>query len=185
MVQHSAWALSFLLVGHVSAFLSNSHLPCSTKSSLQLQMTIDSSESRRTFMNHVIQSTTVATTAFVGLMGSSSEPAYALGGGLSKVNAKLTAYGLPTITQLPDGFVPLLEVYGQGKNRDAVLVQFSHPIDWVVTRPSQDVNGEDGTVQAGEYAKGDTATFYVYPALGKVEVCTPWNSFFYTFWVCI
>jgi hypothetical protein len=28
------------------------------------------------------------------------------------------------------------------------------------------------TIQAGEYAKGDTATFYVYSALGKVEVCT-------------
>lgn len=30
-----------------------------------------------------------------------------------------------------------------------------------MTLPSNDVNGEDGTVQAGNYAKGDTATFYV------------------------
>ena len=30
-----------------------------------------------------------------------------------------------------------------------------------MTLPNNDVNGEDGTVQAGEYAKGDTATFYV------------------------
>jgi hypothetical protein len=33
------------------------------------------------------------------------------------------------------------------------------------------VNGEDGTIQAGEYAKGDTATFFVLPNSGKVEVC--------------
>lgn len=48
---------------------------------------------------------------------------------------------------------------------------FGFPIDWVVTLPSQDVNGEDGTIQAGEYAKGDTATFFVLPNSGKVEVC--------------
>ncbi len=45
-----------------------------------------------------------------------------------------------------------------------------HPVDWVVTLPSQDVNGEDGTIQAGEYGKGDTATFYVYSEGGKVAV---------------
>ena len=40
----------------------------------------------------------------------------------------------------------------------------------VVTLPSQDVNGEDGTIQAGEYAKGDTATLFVYQEEGKVDV---------------
>jgi hypothetical protein len=40
---------------------------------------------------------------------------------------------------------------------------------WVVSRPSNDVNGEDGTVQAGEYAKGDTATFYLYSDPGHVD----------------
>ena len=40
----------------------------------------------------------------------------------------------------------------------------------MVTKPSQDVNGEDGTIQTGEYAKGDTATLYVVPDMGKVEV---------------
>jgi len=40
-------------------------------------------------------------------------------------------------------------------------VQFNYPLSWVVTLPSNDVNGEDGTVQAGDYGKGDTATFYV------------------------
>jgi len=55
-----------------------------------------------------------------------------------------------------------LEYYGKGKNRTPLLVTFSHPVTWVVTLPSNDVNGEDGTIQAGDYGKGDTATFYVY-----------------------
>ena len=39
-----------------------------------------------------------------------------------------------------------------------------------MTLPSQDVNGEAGTIQAGEYAKGDTATFFLVPGEGKVSV---------------
>lgn len=46
----------------------------------------------------------------------------------------------------------------------------NHPITWVVTLPSNDVNGEDGTIQAGEYAKGDTATFFVYSDEGHIAV---------------
>ena len=46
----------------------------------------------------------------------------------------------------------------------------NHPITWVVTTPSNDVNGEDGTIQAGEYAKGDTATLFVYQEDGHVDV---------------
>ncbi len=64
----------------------------------------------------------------------------------------------------------MAEVWGKGKNRDPLLVSFLHPVDWVVTLPSQDVNGEDGTIQAGEYAKGDTATFFVYTEEGKIDV---------------
>lgn len=101
----------------------------------------------------------------------SVQPANALGfgGGLSKVNAKLQAYGVPQMDKLADGFSPLLEVYGKGKNRDPLLVQFVHPSDWVVTLPSQDTNGEDGTIQAGQYAKGDTATFFLDDSDGKVD----------------
>lgn len=79
------------------------------------------------------------------------------------------SYGLPPMTSVPDGFSPLAEVWGKGRNRDPLMINFAHPIDWVVTLPSQDVNGEDGTVQAGEYAKGDTATLFVYQDDGKVE----------------
>lgn len=46
----------------------------------------------------------------------------------------------------------------------------NHPVTWVVTLPSNDVNGEDGTIQAGEYAKGDTATLFVYSEGGHVDV---------------
>jgi hypothetical protein len=64
---------------------------------------------------------------------------------------------------------PLLEVYGKGKNRFPLLVLMNHPLTWVVQLPSNDVNGEDGTVQAGEYAKGDTATFFLYQDEGHID----------------
>lgn len=72
---------------------------------------------------------------------------------------------------MPNGYSALAEIYGRGANRTPLLVAFGFPLDWVVTLPSQDVNGEDGTIQAGEYAKGDTATFFVVPNESKVEVC--------------
>lgn len=64
---------------------------------------------------------------------------------------------------------PLLEVWGKGANRFPLLVQMNYPVTWVVTLPSNDVNGEDGTIQAGEYAKGDTATLFVYEEEGNVK----------------
>lgn len=79
-------------------------------------------------------------------------------------------FGLPPVSDVQGGFSPLLEVYGKGRNRFPILVQFNYPLSWVVTVPSNDVNGEDGTVQAGEYAKGDTATFFVYEEPGNVKV---------------
>ena len=80
------------------------------------------------------------------------DPAWAVSGE-GKVNAKLQGFGLPTLGKVPDGFSPLLEVYGKGKNRSPLLVTFSHPLTWVVTLPSNTVNGEDGTIQAGDYGK--------------------------------
>lgn len=44
-----------------------------------------------------------------------------------------------------------------------------HRVTWVVVLPNNDANGEDGTIQAGEYAKGDTATFYCYTDPGHVN----------------
>lgn len=79
------------------------------------------------------------------------------------------SYGLPGPI-VPQGLTPLASIYGKGKNRFPLLVTFSHPPDWVVTLPSIDINGEDGTIQAGEYAKGDTATLFVNSELGHVKV---------------
>lgn len=103
----------------------------------------------------------VATTTTVAVPA----PAHAALSGVNKVNAKLKAFGLPPVASL-DGFVPLLDTYGKGKNRTPLLVTFSHPLSWVVTLPSNNVNGEDGTIQAGDYGKGDTATLYVYTDRG-------------------
>lgn len=99
-------------------------------------------------------------------------PASAAVGGAAKVNARLKGFGLPTMTKIPDGFSPLLEIYGKGKNRFPLLVTFAHPLSWVVTTPSNNVNGEDGTVQAGDYAKGDTATFFVFEDPGHIDDIT-------------
>jgi hypothetical protein len=115
--------------------------------------------------------------AFIGSVGAgifassllSVQPANALGGGLNKINERLVGLGLPTLTKVPDGFSPLLYLYGQGNNRFPLLVQFNHPFDWVVTTPSNDKNSEAGTIQAGEYARGDTATLFVYTDLGHVD----------------
>jgi hypothetical protein len=105
-------------------------------------------------------------------IASPPAPASAAVSGGQKVNAKLKAFGLPQTGPIPDGFSPLLEIYGKGKNRFPLLVTFSHPLTWVVTLPSNDKNGEDGTVQAGDYGKGDTATFYVYSDEGGVKDIT-------------
>lgn len=83
------------------------------------------------------------------------------------------------MNEIPGGFSPLLEIWGKAANRSPLLVNFAHPLDWVVTLPSQDMNGEDGTIQAGEYAKGDTATLFVYQEAGRVaNVAEQPKSFF-------
>mmetsp|Transcript_16968 Transcript_16968/g.24870 ORF Transcript_16968/g.24870 Transcript_16968/m.24870 type:complete len:299 (-) Transcript_16968:426-1322(-) len=121
---------------------------------------------RRTFFSQAVTAAGgIASAAFLPLM----EPANAFGDKLKNINLKLKGYGFPTITNVPDGFTPLLELYGKGKNRSPLLVQFNYPLDWVVTLPNNDVNGEDGTIQVGQYSKGDTATLYIWPDEGKVE----------------
>lgn len=86
------------------------------------------------------------------------------------LNTRMLSFGLPGLVNVPNGYSALAEIYGKAANRSPLLVAFGFPLDWVVTLPSQDMNGEDGTIQAGEYAKGDTATFFVVPNAGK-EVC--------------
>jgi len=105
----------------------------------------------------------VAGAAFgVGVSCGSSRPAVAFGA-LDRVNRDLRNQGLPLVEKVPDGLSPLLEVYGkdQDNGRSRYLVQFFYPSLWVVQKPSITVNGEDGTIAAGDYQKGDSATFYV------------------------
>lgn len=142
--------------------------PIAPTKSVNTQLSMSSSlenDSRRGFISKAAGAVTLATLGLV----QEPAPAQAIGGKLKAVNAKLVQYGVPPISNLPDGFSPLAEVWGRGANREPLLVSFVHPVDWVVTLPSQDVNGEDGTIQAGEYAKGDTATFFVYSEPGKVD----------------
>jgi hypothetical protein len=79
------------------------------------------------------------------------------------------SYGLPTLPKL-DGLTPLVEIYGKGANRFPLLVTFQYPFDWVVVTPNNDANSEAGTISAGEYAKGDSATLFVNPSSGNVKV---------------
>jgi hypothetical protein len=126
----------------------------------------NTADSRRMFLTRAVSSV-----ALMGGLGSGvllPDAATAVTG-MKKVNDRLTGYGLPLVAKAPDGMSPLLEIYGKGKNRFPLLVQFNYPVTWVVTTPSNDVNGEDGTIQAGEYAKGDTATFFVYKDAGNVK----------------
>lgn len=154
-----------LVCASVGAFAPNPSSNVGTASSATKLSMIEDESSRRSFFNKIVGSTAAAGITLL----QAPFPANAIGGGIKKVNAKLASYGLPTIASVPDGFTPLAEVWGRGKNRDPLMISFNHPSDWVVTLPSQDMNGEDGTIQAGEYAKGDTATLFVYQDEGKIN----------------
>ena len=106
---------------------------------------------------------TIASSALLPslLLLSQPQSANAAVTGANKVNAKLATFGLPKIADIPDGYVPLLEIYGKGKNRNPLLVTFNHPLSWIVTLPSNNNMGEDGTIQVGDYGKGDTASLFV------------------------
>jgi len=149
-----------------SAFVPSTSNYASIKSSLSMSDESEiSTTTRRGFMDGVA----TATAAIAGASTVWMQPSPAMAYGLGKANDKLASYGLPNLAGVPNGYSALAEIYGKGANRTPLLVAFGFPLDWVVTLPSQDVNGEDGTIQAGEYAKGDTATFYVVPNEGKVE----------------
>lgn len=161
MVKLSFLSLS-LCISSVHAFSPMASQKAGTKLAMSSD---DNMDSRRSFFTKAAGSAAIAALSLV----EGPESAQAFGGTLKKVNARLVQYGVPPIAEVPSGFSPLAEIWGKGKNRDPLLVSFLHPVDWVVTLPSQDVNGEDGTIQAGEYAKGDTATFYVYTEEGKID----------------
>jgi len=128
------------------------------------------SDDRRAFLSKVAGGSAAA--AVATFFPAVSQPALAFGGALNKVNGKLSAYGLPQLKDVPGGFSPLLELYGKAKNRKPLLVEFLFPSDWVVVLPNIDMNGEEGTIQAGQYSAGDTATFFVVKDAEKIEDVT-------------
>lgn len=125
---------------------------------------------------------TIAAGALAALAVVKQQPAGAAS--LSKANTVLSEYGLPPILSVPDGFSPLVEVYGKASGadrrgtRDPLLVQFVYPSLWIVTRPNVDKNGEAGTLSAGDYQKGDNAALYVANAPDNGKLDDQPDSFF-------
>lgn len=129
-------------------------------SSVALKMSEPTNDGeRRAFLSKIVGATAAFTASTFA--PALSQPAMAFGGALKKVNSQLSGFGLPTLSKLPDGFSPLLEIYGKGKNRVPLLVEFLYPSEWIVVLPNLDLNSEDGTIQAGQFSAGDTATFFV------------------------
>jgi hypothetical protein len=159
---------ALLLIGGSAGF-SARDMNTRRSSVLSAQSQESAGDSRRAF---ITQAAGTSALLLGGLASGSGVmapmPAQAVSGE-KKVNAKLTGYGLPTLDKIPDGMTPLLEIYGKGKNRTPLLVSFAYPLSWVKTLPSNNMNGEDGTIQAGDYGKGDTSTFYLYTDRGGVK----------------
>jgi len=152
----------------VSGFAPSTTSSTSTSTSTQIAASAEEGDSRRKFISKTLATGFTYSAAALTTTGVLA-PLPANASAQDKVNTRLKAYGLPAMTNIPKGMKPLLELYGKGKNRFPLLVQMAHPLTWVVQLPSNDVNGEDGTVQAGEYAKGDTATFFLYADEGHVD----------------
>ena len=77
---------------------------------------------------------------------------------LNSWNKKLDKLGLPPLDKIPGGFSPVLSSVNQ---EQSLFVEFLRPDGWLVVKPSVNTNGEDGTVSAGDYGKGDSAALYV------------------------
>jgi hypothetical protein len=167
MMQLLTTTAAFLLIGGSAGFSARDMNTRRSSVVLSAQSQDAAGESRRAFISQAAGTSAV----LLGGLGSGvmlPMPAQAVSGE-KKVNAKLTGYGLPVLDKVPDGMTPLLEIYGKGKNRTPLLVSFAHPLSWVKTLPSNNMNGEDGTIQAGDYGKGDTSTFYLYTDQGGVK----------------
>jgi len=155
--------LSFAMMATGASGFALSQAPSKTTTTQIAASMNDEGNSRREFFAQTLSAAALASTGVLAPLPANAASA------ADKVNQRLQAYGLPPITKVPSGMKPLLEVYGKGKNRFPLLVLMTHPLTWVVQLPSNDANGEDGTIQAGEYAKGDTATFFLYSDEGHID----------------
>jgi len=86
---------------------------------------------------------------------------------LESANNKLSSYGLPPLLFEPPGFSTIVSEYGRGNVREKmnnpIVVQFSYPQLWIPATTSININGEAGTISAGDYVRGDSAYFYTAP----------------------
>eukprot|EP00634_Sargassococcus_sp_CCMP2135_P005631 CAMPEP_0198665682 /NCGR_PEP_ID=MMETSP1467-20131203/61514_1 /TAXON_ID=1462469 /ORGANISM="unid. sp., Strain CCMP2135" /LENGTH=242 /DNA_ID=CAMNT_0044402285 /DNA_START=46 /DNA_END=774 /DNA_ORIENTATION=- len=78
---------------------------------------------------------------------------------LVKFNKKLDSLGLAELSEIPNGFNAAVESYTQSMPK--LWVQFFYPSSWLFIKPSQNTNGESGTISAGDYGKGDSAALFV------------------------
>jgi len=173
-------AMLLLFIVDINAFLQPSNLVNARKSSqrslIRMSADVEGQVTRRQALNSVAG-------AALGLAVTAAAPQQSLAlGALDRVNRDLKNQGLPTISKVPDGLTPLLEYYGRDRDggRERYLVQFAHPSLWIVQKPSITINGEDGTVAAGDYQKGDSATLFVGEPLPAGKKISQMDKAFFT-----
>eukprot|EP00617_Octactis_speculum_P003721 CAMPEP_0185771156 /NCGR_PEP_ID=MMETSP1174-20130828/63421_1 /TAXON_ID=35687 /ORGANISM="Dictyocha speculum, Strain CCMP1381" /LENGTH=304 /DNA_ID=CAMNT_0028456921 /DNA_START=26 /DNA_END=940 /DNA_ORIENTATION=+ len=93
-------------------------------------------------------------------------PRGALAQSEDKFIKQMANYGIGSPVPVPGGYSPVLGFYGRAvPGQVPLLVTFNAPSTWIIARPNIDNNGEDGTVSAGDYIKGDSAALFVAPAI--------------------
>ena len=93
---------------------------------------------------------------------------------VDKFMQQMRVFGIKDTKPCPNGYNPVLEFYGKARqstpgaaNTDPLLITYNSPNGWVTVKPNIDNNGEDGTVSSGDYAKGDSASLFVYPKVRR------------------
>lgn len=125
---------------------------------------------RRAFMDRVLLgSAAAAIGAGVGSPGEANA-LFNGAGGDDSFSREMASYGIKDNKPCPAGFTPITGFYGKAvRGQDPLLITYNSPNGWIVTRPNIDLNGEDGTVSSGDYAKGDSAALFVAPPLKEGE----------------
>jgi len=103
----------------------------------------------------------------------------------SKANRLLVSLGFAPLPNTK-GYTQLAEFVGKAgaanidgqktrgfKLDSPLLVAFNYPGTWVTALPTVSTNGESGTVSAGNYIKGDSATFVAVPVSSKDAASVP------------
>jgi len=120
------------------------------------------------------------TTLLPGRSAEAAGLAFGYGTNVKDIDAQLSAFGLKSMGQVPNGFKPLIQAVGGSvganvdgskiidsigsivtdgglKTGERLLLLFSYPSAWIVSLPTLTANGESGTVSANNYVKGDSA----------------------------